>query len=206
MRQWIRLAFFALVIIVSGANCAMAIEEAPYEAVKIEDSFEIRNYATHIVAETFVEGDLESAGSNAFQRLFRYISGANSTQEKIDMTAPVSQVKGEKIDMTAPVGQQKAGDQWVVSFVMPASYSMATLPIPDDPQVTLREVSARRIAAVRYSGFWSEKNYTKNMLKLVAWIQDQGLESVGEPIWARYNAPFVPWFMRRNEVLIHVSK
>jgi hypothetical protein len=184
----------------------MAIEEAPYEVVKTEGPFEIRSYAPHLVAETFVEADLESAGSNAFKKLFRYISGANRTQAKIEMTAPVSQVKGEKIDMTAPVGQQKAGDQWVVSFMMPASYNMATLPIPDDSQVTLREVPARRIAAVRYSGFWSEKNYTKNMLKLVAWMQGQGLESVGEPIWARYNAPFVPWFMRRNEVLIQVSK
>jgi hypothetical protein len=184
----------------------MAIEEAPYEVVKIEGPFEIRNYAPHIVAETVVEADLESAGSNAFQTLFRYISGANRTQTKIDMTAPVSQLKGEKIAMTTPVGQQKAGDQWVVSFMMPASYSMQTLPLPDDPQVTLREVPARRIAAVRYSGFWSEKNYMKNMLKLVTWIQGQGLESVGEPIWARYNAPFVPWFMRRNEVLIQVSR
>lgn len=206
MRQPFSLIILTLIITFSGPHSAMAIEEAPYEVVKIEGPFEIRDYDPHVVAETFVEADLESAGSSAFQRLFRYISGANRTQAKIDMTAPVSQVKGEKIEMTAPVGQQKAGDQWVVSFMMPASYSMETLPKPDDPQVTLREVPARRIAAVRYSGFWSKKNYTKNMLKLVAWIQGQGLESVGEPIWARYNAPFVPWFMRRNEVLIQVSK
>jgi len=206
MRQWICLALFTLAIIISGVNCVMAIEEAPYEVVKTEDPFELRDYAPHIVAETFVEADLESAGSAAFQRLFRYISGANRTQTKIEMTAPVSQVKGEAIAMTAPVGQQKAGDLWAVSFVMPSSYRMETLPIPDDPLVTLREVPARRIAAVRYSGFWSEENYTENRSKLAAWIQEQGLAAVGEPIWARYNAPFVPWFMRRNEVLIQVSK
>jgi effector-binding domain-containing protein len=184
----------------------MAIEEAPYEVVKIDGPFEIRDYAPHIVAETRVEADLESAGSDAFQKLFRYISGANRAQEKIAMTAPVAQSRGEKIEMTAPVGQQKAGDLWAVSFMMPDSYRMETLPIPDDPQVVLREVPARRIAAVRYSGFWSEENYTENRSKLAAWIQEQGLEVVGEPIWARYNAPFVPWFMRRNEVLIQVSK
>ncbi|AMV71133.1 heme-binding protein [Desulfuromonas carbonis] len=184
----------------------MAIEEAPYTVVKADSPFELRDYAPHIVAETPVAGDLESAGSNAFQNLFRYISGANKAQEKIAMTAPVSQSKGEKIAMTAPVGQQKAGDRWLVSFMMPASYGMATLPIPDDPTVTLREVPARRIAAVRYSGFWSEDNYTENLTKLEAWIQQQGLEAVGEPIWARYNAPFVPWFMRRNEVLIPVAE
>jgi len=70
----------------------------------------------------------------------------------------------------------------------------------------VREDQDRRVAAVRYSGFWSEKNYTENLEKLVAWIQEQGLQAAGDPIWARYNAPFVPWFMRRNEILIPVAE
>ena len=184
----------------------MAIEEVPYQVVKTEGSFELRDYAPHILAETFVDGSFEEAGSSAFRRLFRYISGNNRSQAKIAMTAPVSQEPGEKIDMTAPVGQQKSGGRWVVSFMMPESYSMEALPIPDDPQVVLRKVPARRMAAVRYSGFWSEKNYQKNKLKLDSWILKEGLTVSGEPIWARYNAPFVPWFMRRNEILIPVSK
>jgi hypothetical protein len=202
----IPLILFALIILFSGPNNAMAIEEAPYQVVKTEGSFELRDYAPHILAETFVDGTFEEAGSSAFQRLFRYISGNNRSQTKIAMTAPVSQELGEKIDMTAPVGQQKSGGQWVVSFMMPESYSMETLPIPDDPQVSLRKVPARRMAAVRYSGFWSEKNYQKNKLKLDSWILKEGLTVSGEPIWARYNAPFVPWFMRRNEILVPVSR
>lgn len=184
----------------------MAIEEAPYEVVKGEGSFEVRDYAPHIIAETFVDGDFEDAGGSAFRRLFRYISGENRSQTKIAMTAPVSQAPGEKIAMTAPVGQQKSGDRWVVSFMMPAAYRMGTLPVPDDPEVVLRQVPARRMATVRYSGFWSENNYRKNKLKLEAWIQKEGLTVNGEPIWARYNAPFVPWFMRRNEILVPVSR
>jgi hypothetical protein len=190
----------------SGAHSATAIEEASYEVVKTEDSFEVRDYAPYILAETYVKGGFDEAGSNAFRRLFRYISGENRAQEKIDMTAPVSQQSGEKIDMTAPVGQQKSGDQWVVSFMMPASYDMETLPVPDDPLVTLRQVPASRMATIRYSGFWSEKNYQKNKIMLYSWIQKEDLSVIGEPIWARYNAPFVPWFMRRNEILIPVSK
>lgn len=205
MRQQTRFILFALVIIISGVNSVMAIEEAPYEIIKTEGSFELRDYAPHLLAETLVAGDFEEAGSNAFRRLFRYISGDNQSQSKIEMTAPVSQTSGETIDMTAPVGQQKSGDQWVVSFMMPATYSMESLPVPDDPRVTLRQVPARRMAAVRYSGFWSEKNYQKNKLKLDDWIQKEGLEVSGEAIWARYNAPFVPWFMRRNEILIPVT-
>jgi hypothetical protein len=206
MRQKNPLIILTLIIIFSGSHCAMAIEEAPYKVVKGEGSFEVRDYAPHIVAETFVYGDFEDAGSSAFQRLFRYISGDNRSQTKIAMTVPVSKAPGEKIDMTAPVGQQKAGDRWVVSFMMPAAYSMETLPVPDNPKVALRQVPARRIATVRYSGFWSEKNYQKNKLRLDSWIQKEGLTVSGETLWARYNAPFVPWFMRRNEILIPVSK
>jgi hypothetical protein len=195
-----------MILLFSGAHSAMATEEAAYEVVKVEDSFELRDYAPHTLAETYVTGDFDEAGSNAFRRLFRYISGENRTQAKIAMTAPVSQQTGEKIDMTAPVGQQKSGDQWVVSFMMPASYDMDTLPVPDDPLVTLRQVPARRMAAIRYTGLWSEKNYQKNKIKLDSWIQKEDLSVIGEPIWARYNAPFVPWFMRRNEILVPVSK
>lgn len=184
----------------------MAIEEAPYEVVKTADSFEVRDYAPYIIAETYVKGSFDEAGSNAFRRLFRYISGENRAQEKIDMTAPVSQQSGEKIDMTAPVEQQKSGEQWVVSFMMPSSYDIEALPVPDDPLVTLRQVPARRMATIRYSGFWSEKNYQKNKIKLDSWIQKENLSVIGEPIWARYNAPFVPWFMRRNEILVPVLK
>jgi len=184
----------------------MAVEETPYEVVKTDGSFEVRDYGPYILAQTFVEGDFEDAGSKAFKRLFRYISGDNRAQSKLAMTAPVSQSTGEKIEMTAPVGQEKSGDQWVVSFMMPASYTMETLPVPDDSKVTLRQIPARRMVAVRYSGFWSEKNYKKNKLKLENWIQQEGLTVIGAPVWARYNAPFVPWFFRRNEILIPISR
>jgi len=137
---------------------AMAIEEATYNVLKKDNDFEIRDYAPHILAETIAEGDLEEAGNKAFNRLFRYISGENRSRDKVAMTAPVSQEqKGEKIQMTAPVGQRSVQDHWAVSFMMPASYTLETLPEPEDPKVTLRQVPARRMAAVRYSGFMSGK-------------------------------------------------
>lgn len=195
-----------LILIFPGAHSAMAIEEASYEVVKVDGSFELRDYAPHVLAETLVDGNFDEAGSSAFRRLFRYISGDNRSQTKIAMTAPVSQQSGEKIAMTAPVGQQKSGDKWLVSFMMPASYDIGTLPVPDDPLVTLRQVPARRMATIVYSGFWSEKNYQKNKTKLDSWIQKEALTVNGETIWARYNAPFSLWFMRRNEILVSVSE
>jgi len=196
----------AVVAIMIGVMDAMAIEEAKYKVVEKDNRFEIRDYAPHILAETVVEGGVEDAGNKAFKRLFRYISGDNRSRDKVAMTAPVSQQPmGEKIKMTAPVGQQRVKESWAVSFMMPASYTLKTLPEPEDPKITLRQVPARRMAAIRYSGFWSEKGYLRYKLKLELWIHEKGLTIVGDPIWARYNPPFTPWFLRRNEILIPVD-
>jgi effector-binding domain-containing protein len=196
----------AVVVIIIGVMDAMAIEEAKYKVVEKDNKFEIRDYAPHILAETFVEGDLEEAGNKAFNRLFRYISGDNRSRTKVAMTAPVSQQPmGEKIKMAAPVGQRRVQEKWAVSFMMPASYTLKTLPEPEDPNVTLRQVPARRMASVRYSGFWSEKRYLRYKLELESWIRERGLTAVGDPIWARYNPPFTLWFLRRNEILIPVT-
>jgi len=205
MKRSIRIMLAAAVIII-GVVDSGAIEEATYKVVKKDNKFEIRDYAPHILAETVVEGDFEEAGNKAFNVLFGYISGDNRSREKLAMTAPVSQEpKGEKIKMTAPVGQQRVQESWAVSFMMPASYTLETLPEPEDPKVTLRQVPARRMAAVRYSGFWNEKGYLRYKLELESWIHEKGHTIVGDPIWARYNAPFTPWFLRRNEILIPVD-
>ena len=184
----------------------MAIEEAKYTVVVSDHQFEVRDYAPHVLAETIVEGNLEQAGNKAFLRLFRYISGENQAHGKVSMTAPVSQEPtSEKIPMTAPVGQQRVQDKWAVSFMMPASTTLETLPKPTDPKVTLRQVPAHRMAAVRYTGFWSEKAFLQNKLALESWIQGRGLAMTGDPVWARYNPPFTLWFLRRNEILIPVG-
>jgi hypothetical protein len=205
MKHTIRTILIAAIILI-GVMKSMAIEEAPYKVLKSSDKFELREYAPHILAETIVDGDQEGAGNKAFRRLFRYISGDNRSQTTVAMTAPVSQEKaGEKISMTAPVGQQRDGDKWAVSFMMPSSYTLETLPVPDDPLITLRQIPARRMAAVRYSGFWSESNYRDNLRELEEWVHAQGLTAAGEPVWARYDPPWTLWFLRRNEILIPVA-
>lgn len=196
----------AILLLLTGATTAMATEEAPYTVIKTDEIFELREYAPQILAEIIVDGALEDAGSKAFRPLFRYISGDNKFRDKIAMTAPVSQEqKGEKIAMTAPVSQQSVQGKWAVSFMMPASYTMESLPTPDDPNIRLRQVPARQVAAVRYSGFWSEEKYLLHKEKLEKWIKDNRYTVTGEPVWARYNPPFTPWFMRRNEILIPVT-
>jgi effector-binding domain-containing protein len=195
-----------LILLIFAAENAMAIEEAKYKVVLKEQKLELREYDPHIVAETIINGSFEDAGSQAFDRLFKYISGNNQSSQEIAMTAPVAQeAEGEKIAMTSPVGQQQVEGKWAISFMMPASYSLETLPQPKDPAVKLRQVPARHMAVVRYSGTWSEKNYAKNLGELNTWIEENNFDVIGAPIWARYNPPFMPWFLRRNEILIPVE-
>jgi effector-binding domain-containing protein len=189
-----------------AGGCALTVEEANYTVIRKASNFELRDYPAQIVAETEVDASLEEAGNRAFRRLFNYISGDNKAQEKISMTSPVTQeASSEKIAMTSPVTQQSTTDGWMVSFMMPASYTMDTIPIPDDPNVKVRQIPPRRMACVKYSGGWSEERYLQHLRELEAWIAENGFEVLGKPVWARYNPPFTPWFMRRNEILIPVN-
>ena len=148
-----------VLVITTGIQKAMAVEEASYVLISKDKAFEIREYTPHVVAETLVEGNMQNVSNKAFMKLFRYISGSNVSRSKVAMTAPVSQqVTGEKIPMTAPVGQQQVDEKWLISFMMPKSYSLTTLPQPQDTSITLRQVPAQRMAVLRYSGMWSEKS------------------------------------------------
>ena len=201
-----RLLVAGLAFGVAG-GVAMGTEEAAYTVEKTDGDFQVRRYAPQVVAETVVDGTLEEAGNKAFRPLFNYISGANRSQGKIAMTAPVAQQRqGEKIAMTAPVGQAALSNQWAVTFMMPTNYTIETLPAPTDEKVRLRAIPARRMAAVRYSGAWSRPRYERNLARLREWMKANGVAAAGDPVWARYNPPFTPWFLRRNEILVPIEK
>jgi len=198
-------AAFAAIVALLATPTAMAIEEPRFNVLEKDGSFELREYSPYIVAETRVEAGFEDAGSVAFQRLFRYISGKNIAQQKIAMTAPVTQSRGEKISMTAPVSQVADGNAYLVAFTLPSNYTLATAPQPLDPTVQIRQVPAQLIACWRYSGRWTATNFRDHEVLLRERIKARGLIIGGDPVLARYNPPFTPWFMRRNEVLIPVA-
>ncbi|MHC4934158.1 MAG: SOUL family heme-binding protein [Planctomycetota bacterium] len=170
----------------------MAIEKLGYRTIEREGRFEVRRIHPHVVAETFVEGDFDSVGSAGFRRLVRYIGGANRAQAKISMTAPV--------------GQERVGDRYRITFIMPSDYSLASLPHPNDSRIRLSAEEARTVAAIRYTGCWSRSRYDDHEKRLREWIRGRSLEVVGEPVGARYDPPFVPWFLRRNEIMIEVRE
>lgn len=203
MRTFTRFCFVAA-LMGTGAT-AMAIEQPKYQVVEQQPDLEIRQYQPYIVAETFVEGAFGDAGNEGFMRLFRYITGANQGRAEISMTAPVGQRTGEEIAMTAPVSRIGAGGGHWISFVMPARYTMDTLPVPTDDRVRLREVPGQLMAVVRYSGFWGEKRYQKEEARLRGFVRERGLAEAGAPVFARYDPPFMPPFLRRNEIMIPLA-
>jgi hypothetical protein len=183
---------------------ASAIEEPQYTVVRQYDGFEVRDYAPYLVAEVVVPGPADDAGNQGFRILAGYIFGGNKGERKIAMTAPVTQAAAPtKIEMTAPVTQAQADGGFVVRFTMPRAFTLDTLPEPLDPGIRLREVPGARYAVIRYSGSWSESNYDEHLRQLER-RRAAGLR-IQRPIYSRYNAPFVPWFMRRNEIWLQLA-
>jgi hypothetical protein len=178
-----------------------AIEEPEYEVIKTVDKVEFRKYSPYVVAEVVVDATAEDAGNRAFPILAGYIFGKNKGNRKFAMTAPVTQTsEPTRIEMTVPATQPSVMGTVRVQFVLPKEVTMATAPEPIDPRIQLRLVTAGNWAVLRYSGSWSQANYQEHLSELKTLLEAQGVTTQGEPVLARYNAPFTPWFMRRNEI------
>ena len=183
-----------------------AIEEPRHTVVQQLDGVEVRQYEPYLVAEVVVPGPADEAGNQGFRLLAGYIFGKNKGERKIEMTAPVAQAPAApmKIEMTAPVTQAPAEGGYTVQFMMPAQFTLETLPEPLDPRVKLKAVPGGRVAVVRFSGFWTESNYQEHLQKLQRGIEAAGLRATGPPIYSRYDPPWIPWFMRRNEIWLRL--
>lgn len=187
----------------------MSLEQPDYTVIHREGDVEYRQYDSYLVSETLIEdaGSYEAAGNEGFRRLFRYISGGNESRAKIAMTAPVEQAQSsEKIAMTVPVQQSNSAEGWRIAFMLPSKYTLETAPQPRDARVQVREVPGRLIAALRFSGRWTSSNFEKKKRALLASIEEQSVRPVGELQSAMYSAPFMPPFLRRNEVLVEVDR
>jgi hypothetical protein len=179
------------------------VETPEYVTVESDGAFEVRDYPALVVAEVTRQGPRREALSAGFGPLARYIFAKERGGETIAMTAPVTQQANEAIAMTAPVTQASLGDGvWSVRFIMPARYRLEDLPAPGSAEIRLAEVPARRRAAVRFSGSTSDVALAKQETALRDWIRARGLVADGAAVFAYYNDPFTPGFLRRNEVLI----
>lgn len=165
----------------------MTIEHADYMVLIKEGDFEIRQYEPMIIAVSR-ENDLK--GGSGFNQLFGYISGNNKDSRKISMTAPVLNDLNQ--------------EQLTTSFVMPKEYSLDRLPQPSGPDVQLKEIPRRQVAVVIFSGNINPAKIAEKKNELLDWLKEKHITSSGLFALARYNPPFIPGFIKHNELMTEV--
>ena len=159
-----------------------------YSVLETGDGFEIRQYEPFITVSTLENAGIRSAGNRAFQKLAGFIFGGNSESKRIAMTAPVT--------------EKPMADGYEVSFVMPAGMTMEEMPKPSGGNLTIAEHPGQKMAAITFSGLVGEKAFANQEQKLKNLLTGAGLTFDPTPIYARYDAPTTPFFLRRNEVLL----
>ncbi len=168
------------------------VETAKYTVLRGDGEYEIRRYPAMLVAT------VEDAPSR-FSVLFKYITGANRSRSKIAMTSPV--ITSTEIAMTSPV----FSDTGSMSFMVPSEYDAETVPEPTDERVTINTVPERVVATVRFRGFAWKESVRRQKEKLLGWLEAEGIEARGAPFLMQYNPPYVPGFLRRNEVGVEIE-
>ena len=210
----VRLGLFAIVVTLVQSGCSVfgirTTAEPGYQLLQQQGQFEIRQYQPYVIATTRVEADFKDAGSQAFRRLFKYISGENRAQQDIAMTAPVvatetASGEAETMAMTAPVTGEGDGKGWRFSFVLPATYTLQSAPAPLDDRIQLEQVPAHKVAVLRYSGSWGNDRFDEHAAALEQWLRQQQLAPASRPRLAAYDPPFALPFLRRNEVMIDIE-
>ncbi len=166
----------------------MSVEKASYKTVNKDGDFEIRLYDPMIIAVS-QESDLK--GTSGFNQLFSYISGRNQESKKIAMTAPVI----NSLDDEKPT----------MAFVMPKKYSMEELPKPMHTNIQLQEIPRRYVATISFSGNINQKIIEKKKHELIEWLKAKQITALGSIELARYNPPFIPGFIKHNELLVEVN-
>jgi len=199
---------FAVLTTILATGCSVfgirSSAEPIYQVLNKHDTIEIRLYPPLLIAETQVNADYKDSSSQGFQRLAGYIFGNNKTQQKLAMTAPVLQ-QSETLAMTAPVIQQKTTSVWHMAFVLPAGYTLASAPIPIEPAIILKEVPAKKLAVIQYSGSLSEQGIAEKSSELKMALDKLGYKATSASRSAAYDPPWTLPFLRRNEIHIDVE-
>ena len=189
----------------------MATEEPKYELIEKSGKLELRQYQPMLIAEVLVDGNMDQASGIGFRLIADYIFGNNITKagnsQKIKMTAPVTiEPRSEEISMTIPISLKKNSGRWQVSFVMPRKYTLDTIPLPNNKQIMLRKIPARKVAILEFSGFVNEKNTASRAQELLKWMDKKNLISTGSIELSRYDPPWTLPFLRRNEISVGYAK
>jgi hypothetical protein len=181
-------------------------EEAAHTVLFEQDNIQIRFYEKTLIAQTVTSGDYKKSGNEGFKRLAGYIFGNNQPNQKIEMTTPViEEESSEKIAMTVPVYQERNDNLWTMTFVLPAKYTLDTIPKPTDVNVEIKQLAEKKVATLRYSGLIKADKLQEKTTELQDWLDKNNYVSISKPYSAAYDPPWTLPFLRRNEVHIEVE-
>jgi hypothetical protein len=187
----------------------MSIETPKFKIVQKDGKFEIREYQEYINASVEIESDYKSALNEGFRILADYIFGNNRAKTSVSMTAPVTEqaVKSKKIEMTTPVtsARVRGSERYLISFTMPAKYTLETLPEPTNKTISFHKVPPHKAAALKFSGYLNEKITTKKTQELDEWLKRGNFRAEGDFMVAQYNPPWIPGPFRKNEIIVTLS-
>jgi len=177
-------AVFAMTAAVSAEDYN-GYETPPYTVIESLDGAEVRQYGAHVLAQVQVQGGRTMAANRGFRTLANYIFGGNA--------------QGAKIAMTTPVAQSRTGETWVVSFMMPAKYTLDNLPTAQTDTITFTQKPGDRQIVRRFSGVVSGRlDGQESQLRAIA--DAAGKSVTGSVKYYFYDDPLtLPW-NRRNEV------
>ena len=169
-----------------------------YIIVLQEGDLAIRDYAPVMVVETQVTASRRDAPGDAFRKLARYIGGKNKADLDIPMTAPVAQTQA------SPSGTNEA-EKWSIQFFLPRDLTATNTPQAIEEGVNVRFLEAQTFASVSFRGTQTDEKVSDNMRKLKGFVEQQGYQVSGPPVYAFYDPPFIPWFLRDNEILLPIE-
>ena len=181
------------------ANISAALEETSYRVLSANQIYEIREYDDRLALQT----NQKNGQNDAFRKLFKYISGSNTSSVKIDMTTPVTQ--SVKIDMTAPVTQKFQDGKLVMNFFLPRKFQLKTAPQPLSKDLSIVVIKGGKYAVMKYSGRSTFKNFEKHSKLLLKALSANKIKAIDYPIKATFNGPLTPFFVRRNEAMIRID-
>jgi len=179
-------------------------QQLAYQVVDTIEEVEIRHYQSRVVAEATVMKDR----NEAFMSLFRYISGANTVQQKIDMTTPVQvEEQRAKLAMTSPVQISETSEESVsMRFFLPEGVDVQNAPVPTDKRISIKTLPEETVAGLRYTGSSGREKFIRMRESLLRTLSNSNWETTGEPSFLGYDPPFTIFFLKRNEVIVAVKK
>jgi hypothetical protein len=181
-------------------------EEPSYRVLSEDGDIQIRLYQPMLIAETAIEADYSQAGKIGFNRLARYIFGGNVQNKEMSMTTPVFRESIGQLETKNEATQHAPNNnKWLMSFVMPPSFDLTTLPEPSDPLVIIESITAKKVATLRYAGSLNQERMTEYSQILSAWLDERHIKPLSSPRSAAYDPPWTIPSLRRNEIHIDIE-